>query len=139
MTGLPANGYDPLYVAFLAYFNRERDYFECHEVMEQLWLEEGRNPLFQGLLQVAVGLYHHENGNLGGGVKLLTAALKKLEGCAPPEGLGIDLELLIADTRRHLSDLEQCGGTLPLFQPFDIEITDPALLEEVNAFEPDHA
>ena len=35
--------YEPLYVAYLVYFNRDRDYFECHEVLEELWLERERD------------------------------------------------------------------------------------------------
>src|SRR5206468_13126286 len=85
--------YDRLYVQFIYYLNVARDYFECHEVMEELWLEEGRDPLYKGLLQVAVGLYHYQNGNPNGSVKLLTGALQKLNGFADVE-LGLDLKRL---------------------------------------------
>ena len=70
--------------------------------MEELWLEEGRNPLYQGLLQVAVGLYHHHNGNTSGSKKLLTLALEKLMAY-PEEALGINLGRLI----RGLPSLSQ--------------------------------
>jgi len=133
VTGTAA--YDPLYVAFVAYFNRERDYFECHEVMEQLWLEEGRDPLYQGLLQVAVGLYHHRNGNIDGAVKLLTAAIQKLEGHAPVV-LGIRLDRLTGDSKAHLEKLLRHDETPFPFRDLDIEIVDPALAEAVEAFDP---
>ncbi|WP_274363592.1 DUF309 domain-containing protein [Paenibacillus thermotolerans] len=127
--------YDPLYVAFLYYFNVERDYFECHEVMEALWLEEGRDPLYQGLLQVAVGLYHHRGGNIDGGVKLLTAAIAKLEE-REPELLGIRLDRLVQDARRHLANLKR-HDTVPFpFRDLDIEIADPSLSKQVAAFVP---
>ncbi|GJM74097.1 hypothetical protein HMSSN036_63130 [Paenibacillus macerans] len=61
--------YEPLYVAYLVYFNRDRDYFECHEVLEELWLERDHDPLYKGLLQVAVGLFHARSGNVSGGRK----------------------------------------------------------------------
>jgi len=131
-------GYDPLYVAFLAYFNRERDYFECHEVMEQLWLEEGRDPLYQGLLQVAVGLYHHRNGNIDGGVKLLTAAAAKLAG-RESVTLGIRLDKLLADAERHLAGLVRHAEEPYPFRDLDIEIVDPLLSAAVDAFVPDEA
>jgi predicted metal-dependent hydrolase len=127
--------YDPLYVAFIAYFNRERDYFECHEVMEQLWLEEGRDPLYQGLLQVAVGLYHHRNGNIDGGVKLLRAAVQKLEGNEEIV-LGIRLDGLLADTKEHLAKLERHSEVPFEFRDLDIAIVDPALQQQVDAFKP---
>jgi predicted metal-dependent hydrolase len=111
--------YDRLYVEFLYYFNEARDYFECHEVMEELWLEEGRNPLFQGLLQVAVGLYHHANGNVSGAIKLMTAALEKLN-TFPPDTLGIDLAKLRGDSRSYLEKLLQ-NAEKP-FKPYDLDI-----------------
>ena len=131
--------YDPLYVAFLAYFNRERDYFECHEVMEQLWLEEGREALYQGLLQVAVGMYHHSNDNLDGGVKLLSSALDKLAGY-PPVTLGIRLDRLREDAAAHLRVLTghlQAGRPAPFRDDIDIEIVDPALAALVETFRPE--
>ncbi|WP_238323048.1 DUF309 domain-containing protein [Gorillibacterium massiliense] len=42
--------YDPLYIAFIWHFNGDRDYFECHEVLEELWLQENHDLLYQGLL-----------------------------------------------------------------------------------------
>lgn len=41
--------YEPLYIDYLIYFNRDQDYFECHEVLEELWLECDRDPLYKGL------------------------------------------------------------------------------------------
>ncbi|MBE1441050.1 DUF309 domain-containing protein [Paenibacillus sp. OAS669] len=118
--------YDRLYVEFIYYFNRTRDYFECHEVMEELWMEEGRAPLYQGLLQVAVGLYHHRNGNLSGAVKLFTAALEKLEP-RQAEGPGIDLPKLVADSKLYLHRLERIEEKPFLFYDLDIHISDPVL------------
>jgi uncharacterized protein len=115
----PMLTYDRLYVEFLYYFNEARDYFECHEVMEELWLEEGRNRLYQGLLQVAVGLYHHFNGNTSGSIKLFTAALDKLEHY-PADALGIDLAKLTQDSRLYLEQLIQYK--LRPFEPYDLNI-----------------
>ncbi|WP_159887132.1 DUF309 domain-containing protein [Paenibacillus puerhi] len=125
------NGYDRLYVLFVYYFNIERDYFECHEVMEELWLEEGRNTLYQGLLQVAVGLYHYRNGNTGGAVKLLTAALEKLEP-QPPVVLGIDLEALREESRIYLNKLGRLPEEPFAFYDLTIQVVDPLLVERVE-------
>ncbi|MGG1551377.1 DUF309 domain-containing protein [Paenibacillus ferrarius] len=131
--------YDRLYVLFLYYFNELRDYFECHEVMEELWLEEGRNPLYQGLLQVAVGLYHHGNGNVSGSIKLFSAGLDKLEGF-PSEILGIDLGRLVQDSRDYLGRLRQIEEAP--FAPYDLDIAVldealMALIEEVRQNPPE--
>ncbi|TDF95878.1 DUF309 domain-containing protein [Paenibacillus piri] len=130
MTG--EHRYDRLYVEFVYYFNVERDYFECHEVMEELWLEEGRAPLLQGLLQVAVGLYHHRNGNVSGAIKLFTAALDKLQHAGKQE-LGIDLGLLVEDSRTYLQRLERLEREPFDFYDLNIRILDPALTEQVDA------
>ncbi|MBC8079678.1 MAG: DUF309 domain-containing protein [Gorillibacterium sp.] len=127
--------YDPLYIEFIYYFNIERDYFECHEVLEELWLKEGRSLLYQGLLQVAVGLYHHRNDNLGGAFKLFTGAIEKLESY-PSDALGIDLEKL-----RQESNVYRDGLTLaiadanPTHYPFydlNIVVIDPSLKEAID-------
>lgn len=97
--------FDPKFVRFLVLFNRDRDYYECHDVMEELWLEEGRNRFWQGLLQVAVGLHHFGNANYTGAAKLLRAALKKLDGYADQEA-GIDVKRLKEDAAAMLGPLE---------------------------------
>lgn len=120
--------YDRLYVMFMYHFNETRDYFECHEVMEQLWLENGRNPVYQGLLQVAVGLYHHHNENDNGAVKLFTAALEKIIH-EPGRDLGIDFSKLKHDTAKYLQQLHH-RETHP-FHPYSIviDIIDPELID----------
>ncbi|OXM84192.1 hypothetical protein CF651_21945 [Paenibacillus rigui] len=114
------------------YFNVARDYFECHEVMEELWLEEGRAPLYQGLLQVAVGLYHYRNGNLSGAVKLFTAAIDKLEPRRAQQGTGIDLARLVDDSKRYLQQLERANEEPFAFYDLDILIVDPQLEKQVD-------
>jgi predicted metal-dependent hydrolase len=123
--------YDRLYIQFLYYFNVERDYFECHEVLEELWLEEGRFPLYQGLLQVAVALYHHRNGNVGGSIKLFTAAIEKLEMYSEQE-YGIDLYGLLNDAKQYLAKLHQEEREPFDFYDLSIVIRDSELAEEVE-------
>lgn len=118
--------YDRLYIQFIKLFNEERDYYQCHDVMEELWLEEGRKPLLQGLLQVAVGLHHFQNGNRPGAIKLLTAALQKLDAY-PDIILGIDLQQLRNDSEETLDKLCNCDGNLPPFQDLTIRIVDKEL------------
>src|SRR5690242_7119745 len=65
-------------------FNRG-DYFECHEVLELAWTpERGPRRLFlQGLIHVAVALYHHRRGNPEGAIRQLNKALRKLAAYLP--------------------------------------------------------
>jgi hypothetical protein len=106
---------DPRFVAFVDHFNGDQDYFECHEVMEELWLDQGRDPLLQGLLQAAVGLYHWRNDNRAGAVKLFTGALRKLAG-APAVLHGLDLAALRECVRTSLLALSPKLADLPEMQ-----------------------
>jgi predicted metal-dependent hydrolase len=123
--------YDRLYLEFIYYFNNVRDYFECHEVMEELWLGEGRSPLYQGLLQVAVGLYHHRNGNVNGAIKLFGQAIDKLERY-PEDALGIDLKQLLVDSHDYLFKLQRIEHAPFEFYDLNITVLDPMLVELVE-------
>ncbi len=131
--GLAAVQGDERYLAFISYFNADRDYFECHEVMEELWLEEGRHPLLQGLLQAAVGLHHWHNDNFTGAVKLMEAALVKLSAYAEV-ALGLDLAKLRADLTASLSALAARPADAP-FQAFEVVVLDEQLIRDVAAWE----
>jgi predicted metal-dependent hydrolase len=65
-------------------FNRAY-FFEAHETLEDLW-RETYGPLhtfYQGLIQLAVGLYHLSNGNYKGAHSQFEKGLAKLEGFQP--------------------------------------------------------
>jgi hypothetical protein len=113
--------YDPLFIQFLYHFNIDRDYYECHEVMEELWMEENRNLLFQGLLQVAVGLYHARNNNTSGAIKIFSHALRKLERYAEHQ-LGIDMEQLLQEIRQYRIQLQCYDPDGPPFDFYDLTI-----------------
>jgi predicted metal-dependent hydrolase len=125
---------DSRYLAYISHFNEDRDYFECHEVMEELWLEEGRSSLLQGLLQAAVGLHHWDNGNRSGAAKLMTAALVKLSSYADVV-LGLDLLSLRRNLEQSLIVLSEMPDDAP-FQAFLLEVCDPALHAAVKEWNP---
>lgn len=56
-------------------------YFECHEYLEGIWLEEqgDRRRVLQGLIQLAVGFHHAEARNDTGAVELLRRGLDRLD------------------------------------------------------------
>lgn len=91
MTGMePAADYDPRYLAGILFFNR-RDFFEAHEVWEDLWAESAapERGFYQGLIQAAVGLFHFSGGNLRGAAKLYRTSRAYMEPCGSPF-LGLD-------------------------------------------------
>jgi predicted metal-dependent hydrolase len=84
--------YDPRYLAGILFFNR-RDFFEAHEVWEELWGDShGPDHRFvQGLIQAAVALYHFGNGNLRGAHRLYHSARDYMSRTPSPHwGLDVD-------------------------------------------------
>jgi uncharacterized protein len=86
------------------------EFYECHEYLEEAWMQEPRRVrfLYQGILQVGVGFYHQQNGNWRGATGLLrngTIRLKEFE----PVTLGIDVARLIRECERCLEELEELG------------------------------
>lgn len=122
--------YHRLYIEFLYFFNIERDYYECHEVMEEYWMSEGKNRLLQALLQVAVGLHHFRNGNVRGAVKLLEQAMEKHDDYWDG-ALGIDKHRLFTEVKEYLERLHRYNDSPFSFYDLTIVITDPQLLDTV--------
>jgi predicted metal-dependent hydrolase len=92
------------------------EFFECHEVLEEIWTpERGPRRLFlQGLIHVAVGCYHVQRGNPVGASRQLRKALRKLEPYLP-WCEGVDTEELCREARAVLQCVE--GGSLPAAFP----------------------
>jgi predicted metal-dependent hydrolase len=64
---------------------RDEKYFECHEVLEQLW-RETQSPhrvFLNGLIHGAVAIYQHRRGNAVGAARQLLRAQVKLEAFRP--------------------------------------------------------
>lgn len=60
------DGLDPHYAGWFACFNRG-EYYEAHDVLEQLWLRERRRPndhFYKGLIQLAGAFVHLQKGRL---------------------------------------------------------------------------
>jgi predicted metal-dependent hydrolase len=90
-------------------FNQRR-YFEAHDLLEEVWLgRAGREKTFyQGLIQVAVGLYKIATGNQGGAVSQLGKGLDKLRSVLDLDA-PLDLERLIRETEAVLARVEALG------------------------------
>ncbi len=59
----------------------DKEYFECHEVLEDIWFDvrDDSRDFYQGLLHVAVGLYHlTKKNNTKGTLIQLNKAAEKL-------------------------------------------------------------
>lgn len=66
------------YIEYLVHFHGTRDYFECHEVLEEHWKRHdplNRSSVWVFLIQLSVSLYHHRRGNFKGAEKLMKRCL----------------------------------------------------------------
>ena len=97
---------DPLLARGISLFN-EGAWFECHEVLEEAWTpERGPRRLFlQGLIHVAVGLYHHSRDNPVGAIRQLRKASRKL-GPYAPGWEEVDIECLLRDVDAAVACIE---------------------------------
>lgn len=86
------------------------EYFECHEVLEEIWRAEPEpvRALYQGILQIGVGFYHLGRGNWRGAVSLLTGGIEKVSRFRP-RCMGVDTEALASQAQRCLDLLHQLG------------------------------
>jgi uncharacterized protein len=91
------------------------EYFECHEAFEEIWRSTTPEPrdLFQGLIQVAVGLYHfHHRNNPVVARRVLTKGRRRLRFFLP-ERCGLDLAALVEQVERWEAWLVSNGGEAP--------------------------
>jgi uncharacterized protein len=107
------NAYPEKYLEGIRLFNEE-DFFECHEVLEELWSETlgPEKKFYQGLIQAAVALFHFGNENLGGARKLYQASLEKLDPYRPVYQ-GLDVDQFLAAMKSCFQELLDSAQTYP--------------------------
>ena len=93
----------------IALFNRGL-FYEAHEVIEHEWHAERRpiRRLYQGILQIGVGLHHARGGNHRGAVLLLTDGIAKTRGFLP-SCQGIDTARLVVEAEWCLAEVVRLG------------------------------
>jgi predicted metal-dependent hydrolase len=86
------------------------EYYACHEAIEHEWHAETRpiRRLYQGILQIGVGLLHTRRGNHTGALLLLADGIAKTAEFAPL-CLGIDTGRLAAESQAALETLRELG------------------------------
>jgi uncharacterized protein len=87
-------------------FNQQL-FFECHETLEEIWLEEhGEDRKFyQGIIQIAAGYFKLQQGVPAGAIKLWRMGLEKIEPYSPVY-LGLDLASFSTAVKGNLDELE---------------------------------
>ena len=92
--------YPKEFIDYLGQFHGSRDYFECHEILEEYWKEtdpRNKQSHWVGFILLAVSSYHHRRENFPGAEKTANNSLKimKYTPAAVIHSLGLDYEQLI--------------------------------------------
>ena len=105
--------YPPLYLRGIEYFN-ECEFFEAHEVWEDLWSEDqsSSRKFLQGLIQAAVALHHFGNGNTRGARKLYHSSSRYLAEFRPLH-MGLDVERFLDEMTRCFADVIASDEEIP--------------------------
>jgi uncharacterized protein len=108
------------YIDYLAHFHGDRDFFECHEVLEDYWKKHRGDKyarIWVSLIQAAVGMYHYRRQNVRGAALSFANSLRDLDGSLLTE-LGIDAR----GWMRKLEELRTALQANPEFPYEDINI-----------------
>jgi predicted metal-dependent hydrolase len=113
-------GFDPHYAGFFDCFNRGQ-FYEAHDVLEQLWLAERHGPnysFYKGLIQLAGAFVHLQKNRLPPSAALFKLAQTNLKKY-PPSHEHLDLTQVWALIEHWLSLLEQSASNplTPTNQP----------------------
>ncbi len=121
--------YPQAYCRYLATYYGLRDYFECHDIMEEYWKEQP-NARYTGcwlvFIRIAVACYHARRGNWAGARKMMAKAAEETDAALMSE-LGMDGEALsdlLSVTSHEWSQANAVFRDLPL------PIADPVLEQE---------
>jgi len=120
------SAHDPRYLEGIEHFNK-CDFFEAHEVWEELWADTQGPPrrFYQGLIQVAVCLHHFGNGNIRGAKKLYHGCRGYLEDYRP-KYLDLNLDKLLVELETCCREILDSKEEFP-----KIEIV-PDLIPEIH-------
>lgn len=100
--------YQDAYIQYLVHFHGPRDYFECHEILEEFWKKEGkhRSSIWVGFIQLAVALYHHRIENYNGAFKTITKAINNFHANEQLlQKLGLDKNTLLTSLEKRREEI----------------------------------
>ncbi|PKG24176.1 DUF309 domain-containing protein [Niallia nealsonii] len=115
------------YILFLVHFHGDRDYFECHEILEEYWKQvdkANKQSIWVAFILLAVSCYHFRRGNYSGALKTIRKSLHIFQiknEDINQYGLNKDKLLLT------LEELEKQISHLSTFKGFNLPICDEKL------------
>ncbi|MFB6465945.1 DUF309 domain-containing protein [Cytobacillus sp. Hz8] len=108
------------YIEFLVHFHGDRDYFECHEILEEYWktsTPQDKSSIWVGFILLSVSLYHHRRQNFSGALRTIEKAIHIfLTKADQLERLGINQEQFLSLIRSRREEIEagQCYQSMNL-------------------------
>lgn len=89
-------------------------FYACHDTLEAIWIEapQSKKNFYQGILQIAVALYHLSNRNWRGCVILMGEGMNRLRSYEPGYA-DLDLENFLLQTSQLHQHLQQMGPDQP--------------------------
>lgn len=103
---------DERFIEGLHLFNAG-EYYDCHEVIEDLWLEtpseDPHRNLYKGVIQAAAAYYQYNRGILSGAIGLYRTAVMYLEPYSPI-AMGLDVKGLLKELRAGFALLDKWDG-----------------------------
>ncbi|WP_432359130.1 DUF309 domain-containing protein [Sporosarcina sp. UB5] len=126
--------YHPLFFNFIVYFNRNQDFFECHEVLEEYWKSipgYSKNHPLTAYILLSTGLYHWRRGNVDGAYRTLVKAKERFLTFNKHDihyTENINYKQLVQDTETSIEKIRKGES----FTPFLIVITSESLKESVE-------
>ncbi|WP_080845394.1 DUF309 domain-containing protein [Cytobacillus gottheilii] len=117
------------YIKFIVHFHGDRDYFECHEILEEYWKqteEYHKNSIWVGFILFAVSCYHHRRLNYRGAERTLLKALKIFYNRKESiNNLGLHANTFLADLQKKYTEIVNRKP----YKSYNMPIEDPVLLE----------
>lgn len=98
------------------------EFYACHDTLEAIWMEAGEpeKTFYQGILQMAVALYHLGNRNVRGAIILLGEGMHRLRRYESDYG-GINVDRLLQEGRSLQATLQQMEQSGKNSHPIELE------------------
>jgi uncharacterized protein len=125
--------YPSAYIDYLIHFHCDRDFFECHEELEEHWKQDRRGErkeYWVGLIQLAVALYHHRRSNFNGAYRMLSSSINIINSEKEAIiGLGLKFDDLIIIINNRLLEI----ANKETYTDINLPISDKKLLNRCLA------
>ena len=125
--------FHPNFVQFIKEFNGTKDYFECHELLEDYWKEvspTSKNHPLTAFILLSTSMYHWRRGNITGAIKTMNGSIKRFEETSLSNYYEtIHYDKLMQDATHAISLMTERKA----FQQFHIELLNEQLQRLVDA------